>query len=75
MGCINPDGTTDPVARSLLQGLQTPQSPEELAGHIGLPMYRIRSGLRDLDQAGLVEESSGKFALTAAGRARVSSSG
>ncbi|HSB77329.1 MAG TPA: hypothetical protein VLM91_00975 [Candidatus Methylomirabilis sp.] len=74
MGCINPDGTTDPAARTLLQALQTPRNPEELAAAAGLPLYRIRSGLRDLGQAGLVEEASGKFVLTAAGRAHVDSS-
>ncbi len=74
MGCINPDGTTDPAARTLLQALQTPRNPEELAAAAGLPLYRIRSGLRDLGRAGLVEEASGKFVLTAAGRARVASS-
>jgi predicted ArsR family transcriptional regulator len=73
MGCINPDGTTDPAARKLLQALRAPRSPGELAGQLGLPMYRIRSGLRELGQAGLVEEESGKFVLTAAGRARVGS--
>jgi predicted transcriptional regulator len=73
MGCINPDGTTDPAARLLLQALQVARSPEELAATVGLPLYRIRSGLRELGQAGLVEEASGKFALTAAGRGRISS--
>jgi predicted transcriptional regulator len=71
MGCINPDGTTDPAARALLQALQAPRTAEELAGQISLPLYRIRSGLRDLGQAGLAEEANGKFALTAAGRERV----
>ena len=74
MGCINPDGTADPAARALLQALLAPRSPEELAAVAGLPLYRIRSGLRELGQAGLVEETSGRFALTTSGRARISSS-
>lgn len=73
MGCINPDGTTDPAARTLLQALQVARSSEELAAAVGLPLYRIRSGLRELVQAGLVEEASGKLALTTSGRARISS--
>jgi predicted transcriptional regulator len=73
MGCINSDGTTDPAARALLRALQVARRPEDLAAEVGLPLYRIRSGLRELGQAGLVEEASGKFGLTTAGRARINS--
>ncbi|HSB69539.1 MAG TPA: hypothetical protein VLT62_09420 [Candidatus Methylomirabilis sp.] len=71
MGCITPDGTVEPVARALLQALQEPRTAEELAGKVSLPLYRIRSGLRDLGGAGLVEEANGRFTLTGTGRARL----
>ena len=75
MPCINPDGTMEPVARAILKALQSPQKPEEVAQQVLMPLYRIRSGLRELAQAGLVEEHEGAFALTPTGRGRLDTAG
>jgi len=42
-------------------------SPEEIAGSIGLPLFRVRSGLRELTQAGLAIEKDDKYELTEEG--------
>ena len=75
MPCINPDGTMEPVARAILLVLRTPGSPEEVARQVSLPLYRIRSGLRELAESGLVVEREGTYALTAAGQERVDHQG
>jgi len=42
-------------------------SPEEIAGSVGLPLFRVRSGLRELTQAGLAIEKNDKYELTEEG--------
>jgi predicted transcriptional regulator len=72
MGCINADGTLIASATKLLRAMQSPISLEEAARQIELPLYRVRSSMREFLQARLVEEKDGRFVLTAAGKARIS---
>jgi len=44
-----------------------PVSPEEIAQKTGLPMYRVRGGLRDLVPAGYVIQKGDKYQLTEKG--------
>ncbi len=71
MACVNPDGTLAPVAGAVLLALRAHTSPDEVSRQVRIPLYRVRSSLRELLQAGLVEERDGRYALTAAGRERV----
>jgi predicted transcriptional regulator len=57
------------MLRALKAGLG---SPEEIAQKSGLPIFRVRSGLRELTQAGLVVEKAGKYEITDKGTALVS---
>jgi predicted transcriptional regulator len=68
MACVNPDGTITTTAKSLLQSLANPLTPEEIAAKIGVPLFRVRSSLRELEGAGLVSESEGRFRTTDKGR-------
>jgi predicted transcriptional regulator len=47
------------------------KSPEEVAQKSGLPLFRVRSGLRELTQAGLIVEKAGKYEITDKGAALV----
>ncbi|GIV14929.1 MAG: hypothetical protein KatS3mg022_0364 [Armatimonadota bacterium] len=67
MACISAEGTLTESARKMLQVLQNPATPEEVAQVTGLPLFRVRSGLREMAQAGLVEEKEGCYTLTEAG--------
>jgi DNA-binding IclR family transcriptional regulator len=71
MGCINPDGTLIPSASKLLRALQNPTTPEEAARLTDLPLYRVRSSMREFLRAGLVEEKDGTYVVTAAGKVRI----
>jgi predicted transcriptional regulator len=42
-------------------------SPEEIAKDAGLPLFRVRSGLRELTQAGLATQRNDKYELTEKG--------
>jgi DNA-binding IclR family transcriptional regulator len=72
MPCTSPDGkpTASGIAvlRALKDGLG---APEEVARKTGEPLFRVRSGLRELKNAGFVEEKDNKYTLSAKGSAAV----
>ena len=39
-------------------------SPEEIAAKTGQPLFRVRSGLRELKNAGFIEETEDKYKLS-----------
>ena len=72
MACVNTDGTLTQSARSVLGAAREPALPEEIAARTGLPLYRIRSSLRELHDAGLLEaQLDGRYRLTTAGTERI----
>jgi predicted transcriptional regulator len=71
MACVNADGTITPTAKALLQSLESPLGPEAIAAKIGVPLFRVRSSLRELAAAGFVVESDGLFRATDEGRAKI----
>lgn len=71
MACLSTNGTLTESARKMLGALQNPALPEEVAQATGLPLFRVRSGLRELAQAGLVEEREGRYVLTEVGKQRL----
>lgn len=68
MPCIQSDGTLTSWAEAMLAALESPQDVRELAGSLGLPVFRVRASLRELSQADLVESVEGGFGLTDHGR-------
>jgi len=72
MACIRPDGKPTESGTKMLRALQAGLgSPEEIAKSTGLPLFRVRSGLRELAQAGLIVERAGKYEITDKGTALV----
>jgi predicted transcriptional regulator len=43
------------------------RSPEDIAKEAGLPLFRVRSGLRDIVGAGYAEQKGNGYALTSKG--------
>lgn len=65
MACINPDGKPTESGTKMLRALKSGLgSPEEIAKGTGLPMFRVRSGLRELTQAGLANQKDNKYEIT-----------
>ena len=71
MPCVRPDGTLEPMAQAIVRALPTLRTIEEVCGHLRLPLYRVRSTMRELVEAGMVTESDGVYRLTDSGRSRV----
>ena len=74
MGCVNPDGTLTGSAQAILAALRTVGTADQIAPITGLPLFRVRSALRELVTAGLVGVGGGADGwhhLTEAGEARL----
>jgi predicted transcriptional regulator len=69
MACISPDGTPTAsgfrMLRALNDGLET---PEQVAKDAHIPLFRARSGLRELEGAGLTKAKGDKYELTPPGK-------
>ena len=69
MACINPDGKPTEAGAKMLRALKSGlSSPEEIAKDAGLPLFRVRSGLRELTQAGLANQNNDRYEITEKGK-------
>jgi len=71
MPCVNADGTVTESGRAMLLGLKDAATAEALARATGLPLFRVRSGLREMARAGLVVELEGAYRVTERGQVLV----
>jgi len=70
MPCVSPDGKPTESGMAMLAALNAGKStPEDIAAETGRPLFRVRSGLRELLSAGLVSESGESFTVTDQGKA------
>jgi DNA-binding IclR family transcriptional regulator len=68
MACISPDGKPTESGTKMLRALQSGLGvPQEIAREAGLPLFRVRSGLRELTQAGLASQRGDKYELSPKG--------
>ncbi len=68
MPCISPDGKPTETGIKMLKALQGGiGAPEAVAQTTGLPLFRVRSGLRELAQAGMVEPKNGDYVIASRG--------
>jgi predicted transcriptional regulator len=69
MACISPDGQPTESGKKLLRALKSGlSSAQAIAQDTGLPLFRVRSGLRELAGAELVTEKGGSYALSPKGK-------
>jgi len=69
MPCVSADGKPTSTGMATLKSLKDESlTPEEVSSKTGQPLFRVRSGLRELKNAGFVEEREGKFTLSEAGK-------
>ena len=68
MACISPDGKPTSSGAKMLRALKSGLgSPEDIAQNTGLPLFRVRSGLREIAEAGLATKTNDKYAITEKG--------
>lgn len=71
MACINPDGTVTRPGRKMLDAMKETRTLEEVAQVAEIPLYRVRSVIRELLDAGLAVEKDGKYTITEAGLSKL----
>ena len=73
MACITPEGKLTRAAVDIMRSLTAgPSSPEDVSARISLPLFRVRSALRELADADYVElEGFHDYKLTLAGKAKL----
>ncbi len=65
MDCAYPDGKPTSTGIILLRSLTAAgRFPEEVASQTGLPLERVRDGLREMARLGLVVEIAGKYTVS-----------
>lgn len=68
MACVNASGEITDSARQILAAMVEVSSLSRVAAQTGLPLYRIRSAMRELSSAGFAVESEDGWKTTEAGR-------
>jgi predicted transcriptional regulator len=69
--CVKPDGTLSPSAEMILKVCGKPVTIDEMAQGTGLRSFRIKTSIRELTGAGLLQEEDGRFVVTPEGTAKV----
>ena len=70
MACISADGTISASAKALIKSLDSPLGVEEIAARLGSPLFKVRSSLRELVEARLIEAQGDKYLATEEGKKR-----
>lgn len=75
MPCINPDGKVSETAKKILVSIGHGQNtPEQIAGDTAMPLWWVRSRLRELTQTELVTLNEGKYMINEKGKKLLSES-
>ena len=68
MACVNASGEISEAARKILGAMMDAVPLSEVAVQTGLPLYRIRSAMRELSGAGFAVELENGWKTTETGR-------
>lgn len=71
MACVNADGTVTASAQAVLKSLQGGGTALDVTRATQFALFRVRSILRELAEAGLIAEGEGRYQLTETGKARL----
>jgi len=75
MPCVRPDGSLSTSGRLMLEAVHPGSTEEDVANVTGMPLYRVRSILRELVAADYVSEEGERFTQTEPGAEKVKASG
>lgn len=68
MPCVSPNGNPTASGTSMLNAIKNgATTPEEIASKTGQPLFKVRSGLRELTNSGFLESAQDKYTLSAKG--------
>ncbi|HID30774.1 MAG TPA: ArsR family transcriptional regulator [Desulfobacterales bacterium] len=67
MACVEPDGFLTRCGEFLLLAVWKPATCEAVAARAGVPLFRVRGGVRELCEAGLLEKIEEGYVITPMG--------
>jgi predicted transcriptional regulator len=67
VACIDEDGNITRSAELMLLAAVEPNDVETIIKECGLPPFRVRSGLRELEKAGLIQLKNNLYQVTSKG--------
>lgn len=67
MACINPDGTLTRPGRAILEAMRQTAPLNQVSAGSGVPLYRVRSVIRELLDAGLAAADGELYKVTEKG--------
>lgn len=73
MACINPDGSITRPARAMLSAMRQPATLEQVSRDSGVPLYRVRSVIRELLDAKLAAADGEMHSVTGLGLEKLNS--
>jgi predicted transcriptional regulator len=69
MACISPDGKPTASGLKILRAIKEGKgAPEEIAQSTAIPLFRVRSGLREMAEAGLTSAKGDSYELSPSGK-------
>lgn len=69
MACINSQGYLTKSAKRLLESLtKKEQTAEQIARELGVPLFKVRSFLREMESLGFVAKTGDIYAITGKGK-------
>lgn len=71
MACIAPDGSVTRPGKKMLEAMKVARTLEDVAQVAEIPLYRVRSVIRELLDAGLAVEKDGLYSITEEGLAKL----
>jgi predicted transcriptional regulator len=75
MPCLMPDGTLSRIGVIILSAALKPSTLEQVAETADFPLFRTRSAIRGLVNAGLLENRGDLYALTPEGMKKLTAKG
>jgi len=68
MACVNADGSLTPIAKKVLSAMLEPRNAVEISNITGVPLYRVRSSLRELTQLTAILVIGDRYQISDNGR-------
>jgi predicted transcriptional regulator len=68
MACVNPDGTLSKTAMKILEVIKVSSKIEEISAKTEVPIFLLRSSMRDLVDAGVAKAEGEQYVITDKGK-------